>query len=88
MACGTPTITSNVSAIPEVVGNAAVLVEPTDVAAITEAVLRINRDQNFRQNLINLGFARIKEFTWKKTAEKTAQLYEQVVQSKSAVLAD
>lgn len=88
MACGTPTITSNVSAIPEVVGNAAVLVEPTDVAAITEAVLRINRDQDFRQNLINLGFARIKEFSWKKTAEKTAQLYEQVVQSESAVLAD
>ncbi|PSB06680.1 glycosyl transferase group 1 [Pleurocapsa sp. CCALA 161] len=88
MACGTPTITSNVSAIPEVVGDAAVLVEPTDVAAITEAVLRINRDRDFRQDLIDRGFARIKEFSWKKTAEKTAQLYEQVVQSKNAILAD
>lgn len=88
MACGTPTITSNVSAIPEVVGDAAVLVAPTDVVAITEAVLRINRDRDFRQDLINRGFARIKEFSWKKTAEKTAQLYEQVIQSKSAILAD
>lgn len=88
MACGTPTITSNVSAIPEVVGDAAVLVEPTDVAAITEAVLRIHRDRDFRQDLIDRGFVRIKEFSWKKTAEKTAQLYEQVVQSKSAILAD
>ena len=87
MACGTPTITSNVSAIPEVAGDAAVLVEPTDVAAITEAVLRINRDRNFRQDLIDRGLARVKEFSWQKTAQKTAQLYEQVVKSKSKILA-
>jgi glycosyltransferase involved in cell wall biosynthesis len=86
MACGTPTITSNVSSIPEVAGDAAVLVDPTDVAAITEAVLRINRDRDFRQDLINRGFTRVKEFTWKKTAQKTAQLYEQVVKSKSKIL--
>jgi glycosyltransferase involved in cell wall biosynthesis len=88
MACGTPIITSNVSAIPEVAGDAAVLVDPTDVVAIADAVLRIHRDRDFRQELIDRGFARIKEFSWKKTAEKTAQLYEQVVQSKSAIVAD
>jgi glycosyltransferase involved in cell wall biosynthesis len=86
MACGTPTITSNVSSIPEVAGDAAVLVDPTDVVAITEAVLRINRDQVFRQDLIDRGLARVKEFSWKKTAEQTAQLYEQVVKSKSNAL--
>jgi glycosyltransferase involved in cell wall biosynthesis len=86
MACGTPTITSNVSSIPEVAGDAAVLVDPTDVVAITEAVLRINRDRAFRQDLIDRGLARVKEFSWKKTAEKTAQLYEQVVKSKSNAL--
>jgi glycosyltransferase involved in cell wall biosynthesis len=86
MACGTPTITSNVSSIPEVAGDAAVLVDPTDVAAITEAVLRINRDRAFRQDLIDRGLARVKEFSWKKTAEQTAQLYEQVVKSKSNAL--
>ncbi|MEN9869037.1 MAG: hypothetical protein RLZZ171_20 [Cyanobacteriota bacterium] len=86
MACGTPTITSNVSSIPEVAGNAAVLVDPTDVVAITEAVLRINRDPAFRQDLIDRGLARVKEFSWKKTAEQTAQLYEQVVKSKSNAL--
>jgi glycosyltransferase involved in cell wall biosynthesis len=86
MACGTPTITSNVSSIPEVAGNAAILVDPTDVVAITEAVLRINRDRAFRQDLIDRGLARVKEFSWKKTAEQTAQLYEQVVKSKSNAL--
>ncbi|MBW4535255.1 MAG: glycosyltransferase family 4 protein [Pleurocapsa minor HA4230-MV1] len=86
MACGTPTITSNVSSIPEVAGDAAVLVAPTDVVAITEAVLRINRDRAFRQDLIDRGLARVKEFSWKKTAEQTAQLYEQVVKSKSNAL--
>ena len=87
MACGTPTITANVSSIPEVAGNAAVLVDPTDVDAMTQAVLRINGEAIFRQDLINKGLARVREFTWKKTAEKTANLYEQVIQAKSKILA-
>ncbi|MEO0014626.1 MAG: hypothetical protein RLZZ535_3015, partial [Cyanobacteriota bacterium] len=62
------------------------LVDPTDVVAITEAVLRINRDRAFRQDLIDRGLARVKEFSWKKTAEQTAQLYEQIVKSKSKAL--
>ncbi|MEM8722997.1 MAG: glycosyltransferase, partial [Cyanobacteria bacterium P01_G01_bin.39] len=86
MACGTPTITANVSSLPEVAGDAAILVEPTDVAGITEAVLRISQDANFRQNLIDRGLARVKEFTWKETAIKTAELYEQVARTKSKVL--
>lgn len=87
MACGTPTITANVSSIPEVAGNAAVLVEPTDVDAIVQAVLRIDGDANFRQDLIDRGLARVREFTWRKTAEKTANLYEQIARAKSKVLA-
>lgn len=83
MACGTPTITSNVSSIPEVAGDAAVLVEPTDVVAIADAVLRIHRDRSFRQDLIDGGLVRAKEFSWQKTAQKTAELYEQVVQAKN-----
>ena len=87
MACGTPTITANVSSIPEVAGNAAVLVEPTDVDAMTQAVLRIDGDAIFRRDLIDKGLARVREFTWRKTAEKTANLYEQVIQAKSKMLA-
>ena len=81
MACGTPVITSNVSSLPEVAGGAAVLVEPTDVNAMAEAVLRINRDSSFREDLIAKGLARPKQLTWRKTAEQVARLYEQIVNS-------
>ena len=81
MACGTPVITSNVSSLPEVAGDAAVLIEPTDVNAITEAVLRIDRDSAFREDLIAKGLTRCQEFTWRKTAEQVARLYEQIVDS-------
>ncbi len=87
MACGTPVITANVSSIPEVAGNAAVLVEPMDVEGITQAVLRIDGDVAFRQDLIDKGFARVREFTWRRTAEQTAEVYELVVTATSKVLA-
>ena len=87
MACGTPTITANVSSLPEVAADAAVLVEPTDVEEIVQTVLRIHQDAAFRQDLIYKGLARVKEFTWKKTAEQTANFYERVLSAKTKVLA-
>lgn len=86
MACGTPTVTSNVSSLPEVAADAAILVDPTDVEAIKTAVLRIYQDGAFRQNLVDKGLARVRNFTWKKTAEQTANAYEKVVASRSKVL--
>ena len=79
MACGTPVITSNVSSLPEVAGDAAILVEPTDVEAITQAVIQLQKDSNFRNNLIDRGLSRVQEFSWQKTGEKTANFYEKVV---------
>ncbi len=87
MACGTPIITSNVSALPEVAGDAAILVEPTDVEAITQAIASIHQDSALRQTLVDRGLARVKEFSWKKTAEQTAIFYEQIVAAKSKVTA-
>ena len=86
MGCGTPTITSNVSSLPEVAGNAAVLVEPMDVDAIVEAVKQINNEPNYRQDLIDKGLARVKEFSWQKTAAQTADFYQQIVNNKAKVL--
>ena len=86
MTCGLPTITANVSAIPEVAGDAAILVEPTDVDAIAQAIMNIQQDSNLRQSLIDKGRARVQEFTWQKTAEQAAILYEQVVAAKQEVL--
>ena len=86
MACGLPTITSNVSALPEVAGDAAILVKPMDVNAIAQAIMNIQQDSNLRQSLIDKGRDRVEEFTWQKTAEQAAILYEQIVAAKQKVL--
>lgn len=83
MACGTPVITSNVSSLPEVAGDAAVLVNPTDIETITQNILRLQQDTLFRQQFIEQGLARVKTFTWKKTAAHIADIYETTVLAKS-----
>jgi glycosyltransferase involved in cell wall biosynthesis len=79
MACGTPVITSNVSAMPEVAGDAGVLIEPTNPQAIADAVEHLYQDSAYRQSLINQGLERAKSFTWEATAENIARLYEKLV---------
>lgn len=76
MACGTPVITSNTSALPEVAGDAGVLVNPEDSQAISDAVFKLHADPNYYQELIQKGLERAKLFTWEKSAEKIAQVYE------------
>jgi glycosyltransferase involved in cell wall biosynthesis len=78
MACGLPVITSNVSSIPEVVDNAAVLVEPMDIQAMSESVVRLKQDSIYSQKLISQGFVRAKQLTWKKSAEHLVSIYEQL----------
>jgi glycosyltransferase involved in cell wall biosynthesis len=79
MACGTPVITSNVSAMPEVVGDAGVLVSPNSATEIADAVLRLHKDSIYYQELVDKSLNRVKLFTWKKTAEQVAQVYEQLL---------
>lgn len=79
MACGLPVITSNVSALPEVAGDAAVLVSPTDVEAIFQAVCQIHQETDYRQQLIDCGLARSQLFQWNNSAEQVAQVYEKIM---------
>ncbi|NJL38092.1 MAG: glycosyltransferase family 4 protein [Leptolyngbyaceae cyanobacterium SM1_4_3] len=79
MACGTPAITANVSAMPEVVGDAGVLVDPQDWEAIANAVCRLHNDPGFYQELVNKGLERVKAFTWENTAEQIAEIYEKLL---------
>ncbi|MGI2905514.1 glycosyltransferase family 4 protein [Tolypothrix sp. VBCCA 56010] len=79
MACGTAVITSNVTSLPEVAGDAAILVNPTDVLAIAKAVRHLYEDSSYRQSLVEQGLARVKLFSWEQTAEKVAQVYEKVI---------
>ncbi len=82
MACGVPVISSAVTSIPEVCGDAALLVNPEDISAISTAMQQIATDENLRQNLIEKGFERIKFFTWQKTAQLLWQSCEKVIENK------
>jgi glycosyltransferase involved in cell wall biosynthesis len=75
MACGTPVITSNTTSLPEVVGDAALTVDPTDADRLCEAMATILSDHSLRKELSGRGLARAAEFSWKKCAELTARVY-------------
>jgi glycosyltransferase involved in cell wall biosynthesis len=70
MACGTPVVASFASSIPEVVGEAGILIDPYDPAQISEAIAQVLSDKNLAQTLSGLGLQRAKEFSWKKTAKQ------------------
>jgi glycosyltransferase involved in cell wall biosynthesis len=78
MACGTPVVTSNVSCLPEIAGDAALLVDPTDVNCVAKAMYRLHDDEPLRQQLIQRGLARAKQFTWERCAHQTLTAYHQM----------
>ena len=75
MACGTPVVTSNGSSLPEVAGDAALMVNPLDVEAIAHAIQRILDDSALRATLIERGLEQVKHFTWEKSARQLKQIY-------------
>jgi glycosyltransferase involved in cell wall biosynthesis len=83
MACATAVITSNTSALPEVAGEAAILVDPMQPQAMAEAIVRLYSDRAYGHQLVQSGLQWGKQFSWQITAEKTAQIYEQVLEAKS-----
>jgi glycosyltransferase involved in cell wall biosynthesis len=80
MACGTPVITSNNSSMKEVAGGAAVLIEPTSVREMTEALTKVAEDATLRQELSAKGLKRATEFSWARTAELTLDVYREAVE--------
>ncbi len=78
MACGTPVITTNVSSLPEVGGNAAMYVTPKKPEQLAAAIERMLYSENLRQEYVAKGFENIKNFSWDKTAELTENIYETV----------
>lgn len=71
MACGTPVLTSTTSSLPEVAGDAALLVSPYNISEIANALERIMTDTILCDTLRSRGFARVKQFTWEQCARKT-----------------
>jgi glycosyltransferase involved in cell wall biosynthesis len=76
MACGSPVIASTRGSVPEVAGNAAILVEPTDVRAIARSLVAVISEERVRDRLVEAGYARAREFSWSKTATQTIETYE------------
>ena len=79
MAHGVPVVTSNISAMPEVAGDAALLVDPTSVEQIAEAFQTLIIDGALRNELVTRGLARAREFTWEKAAEQTWAVYQDLL---------
>jgi alpha-1,3-rhamnosyl/mannosyltransferase len=75
MATGTPVLASSAASIPEVTGDAALILEPTDVAAWAAAIARVVNDEGLRTRLRAGGLARAAQFTWRRTAEITLDVY-------------
>lgn len=75
MACGAPVIVSNAASLPEVVGEAGVLLDPRDTQAWTAAMSRALEDENWRENLGRRGLAQAAKFSWRRCAEGTIAAY-------------
>jgi glycosyltransferase involved in cell wall biosynthesis len=79
MALGAPVITSNVSSLPEVVGDAALLIDPMDPGAIADAMARVLGDAVLREDLIRRGHARVACFSWARSVARVREVYHELV---------
>lgn len=82
MACGCPVITSNCSAMPEVAGDAAVLVDPYDPGSIARAIHHVITDDSTRRRLIERGRQRARQFSWERSAREVVRVYERVLEDR------
>ena len=78
MASGTPVVTSNVSSLPEVVGDAAVLVDPYSARSIADGIQRVLVDPDLRETLRVRGLERARAFSWEASVRRTLDVYREV----------
>ncbi len=87
MACGTPTIVSNISSLPEVVGDAALMVHPDNWEELAVAIHRLLTDDALHAELREKGLQRARCFSWEQTAERTLEVYRRVIENPAPVAA-
>jgi glycosyltransferase involved in cell wall biosynthesis len=78
MAAGVPVVTSNVSSLPEVVGDAAVLIDPMDAGAIADAMARVLGDPILSADLVRRGYERVTAFSWHRSVSRVRQVYDEL----------
>jgi glycosyltransferase involved in cell wall biosynthesis len=81
MASGTPVIASRAACLPEVLGDAGMLLDPDDVEAWTDAIVKVANDEHVRQRMRSAGRARAATFTWERTAQATLDVYRRVLRA-------
>jgi len=79
MSCGTPVITSNSSSLPEVVGDAGLLIDPRNIQEIVEAIMKILHDESLQQSLSSKALKRAQCFSWDRCVQETIEVYQRVV---------
>jgi glycosyltransferase involved in cell wall biosynthesis len=85
MACGAPVVTSSVSCLPEIAGNAAVLANPLKTDEIASGICMLAANEDLRQKKIELGLDNARRFSWKRSAERVLGLYESVYSEAKAI---
>ncbi len=75
MQCGTPVITSNTSSLPEVVGDAGIMISPTELDELCEAMLSVYKSPFLREDLSRRSLERAKKFSWERCAQETVDAY-------------
>jgi glycosyltransferase involved in cell wall biosynthesis len=78
MACGVPVITSNTTSLPEVVGDAGVLIDPYDTVELITSMKRLLSDENQCKRLMQAGLQRAAHFTWEEAAKETLKVYQEI----------
>ena len=78
MACGAPVITSNISSLPEIVGDAALLIDPHNTGELSAAIMRILQDKSLQEDLRQKGYERVKQYTWPVSARKMLSIYQKL----------
>ena len=71
---GVPVVTSNISSLPEIVGESALKVNPLNIEEIAKSIYRVISDDRLRRNLINRGYKNIQRFSWQKCAQETLKI--------------
>lgn len=80
MSCGVPVITSNTTSIPEIVGDAAILINPHDDEELKDALLLMLHDEKIRSDYIERGFNQVKKFSWSRMAAETLEIYKSSIE--------
>jgi len=79
MASGVPIVASGTSSIPEVVGDAGILVDPLSISEMSQAILKLLNDNSLRSSFREKGIQRAKQFTWERAARETLRIYQEII---------